>query len=65
MGLGILTVRASLRDTTLQIRVSEVEKEKAVRVADKMGTSLSAAYRMAMNRFYDELFKEQHAPPHR
>jgi hypothetical protein len=37
--------------------VSGKDRERAEQVADKLSTSLSAAYRQAMNRFHEELFR--------
>lgn len=53
---------AKLRDVKVQVRVSEAEKRRAETVAEKLGSSVSAAYRQAMNRLYDELFKDRAKP---
>lgn len=48
-----------LREVKVQIRVRETERQRADRVAEKLGISLSAAYRQAMNRLFDELFTDR------
>ncbi len=47
------------RDEIVRIRLSPRERQRAEQVADKLGTSLSAAYRQAMNRLYDEIFRDR------
>jgi antitoxin component of RelBE/YafQ-DinJ toxin-antitoxin module len=46
-----------LRDELIRVRVTKRERERADAVAEKLGTSVSAAYRQAMNRLYDQIFK--------
>jgi hypothetical protein len=52
-----------MREEILQIRLSVVERRKAEQVAEKLGSSLSAAYRQAMNRLYDDLFPNRPPKP--
>ena len=52
-----------MRDNLLQIRLSTIERRKAEQVAEKLGSSLSAAYRQAMNRLYDDLFPNRPPKP--
>lgn len=47
------------REEIVRIRLTKRERDRAEKVADKLATSLSAAYRQAMNRLYDELFPDR------
>lgn len=51
------------RDEIVRIRLTKRERERALKVADKLATSTSAAYRQAMNRLYDELFPDRSKTP--
>lgn len=54
------------RDEIVRIRMTKRERERALKVADKLATSMSAAYRQAMNLLHDQLFPERgKAPPGR
>ena len=50
---------AESRTETVHIRVSEKELERAEKLADKLGGSVSSVYRQALNRLYDELFPDR------
>lgn len=49
----------ALRDEVIRVRLTAKERARAEKVCEKLGSSLSAAYRQAMNRLYDELFNEK------
>jgi antitoxin component of RelBE/YafQ-DinJ toxin-antitoxin module len=50
------------RTETVRVRVSAQELERAQRLADKLGGSVSSIFRQAVSRLYDDLFPDRSNP---